>query len=58
MKTQQEKIINKFEDLSLKHHKLSLLFNELSKSLEIKNMEIAEAKLSKDELNHFEELLK
>ena len=35
MKTQQEKIIEKFEDISLKYHKLSLLFNELGKSINL-----------------------
>jgi len=39
MITQQEKIIKKFEDLSLKYHKMSLLFNELSQSLKVKNKE-------------------
>ena len=40
MITKNERIIKKFEDLSLKYHKLSLLFNELSGSLKIKSKEI------------------
>jgi len=35
MKTKQEKLINKFESMSLKYHKLSLLFNELGKSINL-----------------------
>jgi len=33
MITEQQKIINKFKGISDKHHKLSLLFYELSQSL-------------------------
>ncbi len=40
MTTKNEKIIRKFEELSLNYHQMSLLFNELSKSLKIKNREI------------------
>jgi len=40
MKTEQEKIIKTFEDLSLRYHKLSLLFNELAGSLRIENKKI------------------
>lgn len=36
MKTERELIIKKFDDLSDKYHKLSLLFNELSRSITIK----------------------
>lgn len=39
MKTQQEKTISKFRDLSDKYHKMSLLFNELAGSLNVKNRE-------------------
>lgn len=35
MKTEQEKIINKFLDISNKYHNLSLLFYELSKSIDL-----------------------
>jgi hypothetical protein len=42
MITEQEKIIRKFEDMSLKYHNLSMLFNELSHSLEIQNKKIGE----------------
>jgi len=47
MKTAQEKIICKFEDLSLKYHKLSLLFNELAGSLRIKAKELGEGQVKK-----------
>ncbi len=40
MITEQEKIIKKFESLSLNYHKMSLLFNELAGSLKIKNKEL------------------
>ena len=36
MITKNKRIIKKFEDLSLKHHKISLLFNQLVGSLKIK----------------------
>ena len=39
MITKQQQIINKFKKLSLKHHQLSLLFNELAGSLKIKARE-------------------
>jgi hypothetical protein len=39
MKTKQKILIKKFETLSLKYHKMSLLYNELGESidLELKN---------------------
>ena len=40
MKTRSEKTIDKFRLLSLKYHKLSLLFNELAGSLTIKSKEL------------------
>ncbi len=40
MITEQEKIIRKFEALSLKYHNLSLLFNQLVGSLRIKAKEL------------------
>ena len=40
MITKNERIIKKFKLLSDKYHNLSLLFNELSQSLTIKNKEI------------------
>ena len=44
--SEQERIIKKFEIMSQKHHKLSLLFYELSQSLRIesKRMNIKEFK--------------
>ena len=38
----QEKIIKKFRDMSLKYHKLSLLFNELAGSLRIEYKKLGE----------------
>lgn len=43
MKTQQEKVIGQFEILSDKYHKMSLLFNELSKSI---NIELKQKKIN------------
>ena len=57
MKTQQQKIISKFDDLSLKYHKISLLFNELAGSLRIKAKEFGQGNVKqfkeyiKNELN-------
>lgn len=42
MKTEQEKIISKFEDISLKYHNLSLTFHELAQSLRIEGKRIGE----------------
>jgi len=42
MKTRSEKTIDRFNWLSLKYHKLSLLFNELAGSLKIKSKELGE----------------
>jgi len=55
MITKQEKIINKFRDMSLKYHKLSMLFNELAGSLTIKYKELGEGKV-KDFMNYIKEL--
>jgi hypothetical protein len=54
MINEQEKIIKKFEYMSEKYHKLSLLFYELSQSLKIKSKNtnpIKFKKYIKEELN-------
>jgi hypothetical protein len=61
MESYQEKIRKKFEWLSLKYHNLSLLFNELGKSLEIqmKNKSLKECKkILKDCNFDFEKIAK
>lgn len=50
MKTKQERIIQKFKDLSLQVHEVSLLLNELSHSLEIQSRGKS--------FNEFKEILK
>ena len=55
MKTQQEIIIDKFDLISLKYHKLSLLFNELAGSLRMKYRELGEGRV-KDFKNYLKEL--
>ena len=53
MKTKQEKIINNFRQMSLRYHKLSLLFNELAGSLNIQYK-----KLGKGRVKAFKDYLK
>lgn len=55
MKTQQERIIEKFENISLKYHKLSLLFNELGKSI---NLELKKRNINPRSRKQIKEYLK
>lgn len=55
MKTQQDKLIKRFEDLSLKFHKLSLLFNELGKSI---NLELKKKRINPNSKKEIKDYLK
>jgi len=54
MKTEQEKVINKFEDLSLKYHKMSLLFHTLAESI---NLELKQKRINPNSKKEIREYL-